>query len=96
MLVRNETNTSHDTRKRSGETWKHLWIRKSGREWPKMCRIAYCNNEATDGAHVEKKGACGDFILPMCHDCNIHKTDWMNTKKKDSYAQCIQKCDLNC
>ena len=56
------------------KTWKNFWIQKSdGHEWPNECRIAWCTNTATCGAHVEVKGRKSFYILPTCRSCNAKR-----------------------
>lgn len=52
------------------DSWKEFWSESTNNKWPKECRIWYCTNPATVGAHVEIPGKIEYHILPMCNKCN--------------------------
>ena len=52
-----------------------FWIDNTTRKWPKQCRIWYCTEPATVGAHVEIKDKDEQHILPMCKKCNNFNND---------------------
>ena len=58
--------------------WKTFWIRKSGRQWPKRCRIWGCGKLAHGGAHVMIDDKYDYYIFSMCQTCNTCRLDqWL-------------------
>jgi len=83
------------------KTWKQHWKYLCGLDSieadMKKCSVYDCNNDATDGAHIENKhnGISDIYIAPMCNSCNHPDNKEMFTLKDktiivlaDSAASC--------
>ena len=90
--VSNVSGTNH-CRSRSFPSWKQFWLSKSCKDWPDKCRIAYCGNTATDGAHVWIKGLKDQFILPTCNHCNTRRLDQWLTGNSRAIAVPVTESD---
>ncbi|CAB3989908.1 Hypothetical predicted protein [Paramuricea clavata] len=75
------TNVCHPRGRKRG-TWKKFWLRHSDSEWPSLCRVRHCMEQAEGGAHVRMKKKCGVFIVPMCgkHN-NAQNQDWYSVEE---------------
>ena len=51
-------------------SWKNHWINYSGQSWPIYCSCKDCYNKATLGAHLINDFVNGEFIVPLCNECN--------------------------
>lgn len=51
-------------------SWKQHWINYFDKEWPCVCAVKGCSNEATVGAHIYNSEVEGEKIAPMCASCN--------------------------
>jgi len=51
-------------------SWEQHWKNFSEAAWPKKCSKVGCINPAEVGAHVKRGGISGEWIVPLCKDCN--------------------------
>lgn len=65
---KNKTGTSNRTC--TCGSWKQHWINYTSKNWPSVCAVEGCNNNATVGAHIYNSNAEGEWIAPMCESCN--------------------------
>ena len=66
----------------SDRNWKEIWKKYSGtREWPKICRVLGCSNDAAVGAHVTINTNKRHYILPMCYTCSFKGENVTKVKK---------------
>lgn len=76
---------------REVSTWKRYWMKETGRDWPKRCRISGCGEPAIGGGHVHVYGYYDNvYIIPMCNSCNNSiKTSWMyvNTRTEAAHVE---------
>ena len=74
--------------------WKEIWKKYSGTcEWPKLCRVLGCSNDASIGAHVGINTNERYYILPMCNNCRFNG-DYIIKLKAKSAAVPIYKRDI--
>lgn len=58
-------------------TWKQHWINHSGCvNWPQVCVVVGCSNTATVGAHIINSKETGEWIAPLCDQCNKRTTEF--------------------
>jgi len=57
--------------------WRSHWEQKSGKTFPKKCKIKGCGNKADLGAHIRNlstKKSNKQYIIPACYGCNKRGT----------------------
>lgn len=66
-------------------SWKQHWLNYSGcSEWPSKCSVVGCDEEATDGGHVEKEGL-ERIIVPLCSKHNSSDNEQAMSFKEGTY-----------
>ena len=83
---------THACAPRGFKTWKQYWIRQTGRDWPKRCRISGCSKTAIGGGHVHiRDHSTKVYIIPMCNSCNnAQNSSWMTVKTRTEAANVEQ------
>lgn len=51
-------------------SWKQHWLNFSNKPWPAACSVKGCDNAPTLGAHIYNPDVSGEYIVPMCPECN--------------------------
>jgi len=81
--VKNATGTAN-ARPNNSSTWRQHWEKKTGEGWPWACSRKYCQQQASDGAHVhlliQSANQSERYIIPLCHSCNMDKTQPFEVK----------------
>lgn len=68
MKITNSTGTGE--RSCSCVSWLDHWKTFSEQEVPTYCPATGCLNKKLVGAHVTIEGRDGQWIVPLCGDCN--------------------------
>ena len=80
----------------SDGNWKEIWKKYSGtREWPKICRVLGCSNDAAVAAHIGINGNQRYYILPMCNTCSFTGDNVIKVKTKSAAVPIFQR-DIKC
>lgn len=55
-------------------SWREHWENFSDEDWPDLCSVIGCFEEASVGAHIQQRnsesGKNPTFIAPFCEKCN--------------------------
>lgn len=59
------------------ESWLDFYEKESGKS-AKSCKVKYCTNDATDGAHVKKVDSIDNswYIVPLCRSHNHDRAEF--------------------
>ena len=83
-----------DKKPKTGSSWiENYHILRNRKGLPTSLNCVHCAATPVEGCHVKLKNCSAQYIVPMCHECNISKTHVLIA---DSWAEPVDEVSNAC
>jgi hypothetical protein len=68
-------------------SFKDQWLEETGHSWPSKCSTKSCSDNPTVGAHIFINKKEYAYLVPMCHQCNMDRNNFVPNEIIDDHLR---------